>query len=276
MVWMFIFSFIGTILATVLGSLLFKLIKKENSEFLAFFQNISVGGIISLLFFELFPESRENFLQYFDNSLLSSLLPLLIGLGSGLIFFILHELSHKLTHHHKHDENDEEDCNDHAHSTEIFKDNNILISSFIFLLAIFAHNIPEGLSLGILFLTNNSQNIPSEGLIMSAVLFIHNLLIGFMMFNSFKNANRSNKFSFLMTLISSLPAYALAIVGYFISTIDLGNLFRGIVLSFSFGSLLYVLFIELLPQIMKKYKSKYSFLYILVGILISSIFIFME
>lgn len=273
---MFIFSFFGTILATILGASLSLVLKSENNKFLSFLQNITVGGIIALLFFELFPEAKENSSAVISNSLLASLLPILIGTGSGLLFFILHEITHKLADHHKHDENDEDDCHDHAHSTEIFKNNNLLVSSFIFLLAIFAHNIPEGLSLGISFLTTNSSNIPTEGLLMSVVLFIHNLQIGFMMFNSFKNAEKSAKFSFAMTLISSLPAYILSIIGFFISNIDLGEMFKCIILSFSFGSLFYVLVIELLPQIIKQYKTKYSFLYILIGILLSSIFIFME
>ena len=273
---MFIFSFFGTILATILGASLSLVLKSENNKFLSFLQNITVGGIIALLFFELFPEAKENSSAVISNSLLASLLPILIGTISGVLFFILHEITHKLADHPKHDENDEDDCHDHAHSTEIFKNNNLLVSSFIFLLAIFAHNIPEGLSLGISFLTTNSSNIPTEGLLMSVVLFIHNLQIGFMMFNSFKNAEKSAKFSFAMTLISSLPAYILSIIGFFISNINLGEMFKCIILSFSFGSLFYVLVIELLPQIIKQYKSKYSFLYILIGILLSSIFIFME
>ena len=80
----------------------------------------------------------------------------------------------------------------------------------------------------------------------------------------------------LLTLISSLPAYILSIIGFFISNINLGEMFKCIILSFSFGSLFYVLVIELLPQIIKQYKTKYSFLYILIGILLSSVFIFME
>lgn len=273
---MFIFSFLATIGATFLGALFSKFSKNINQEVFKILQNMSVGGIIALVFFELFIEAKENLSSFLDNEFLGATYTLLIGLGSGLLFFLLHELTHKLTHHHHDDENDEENCYDHAHSTELFKDNNLLASSIIFLLAIFAHNIPEGLSLGITFLNINSLNIPLDGIVMSTILFIHNLLIGFIMFNSFINSNKSAKFSFLMTLLSSLPAFALAIFGYFITNIDISSLFQGILFSFSMGSLLYVLFIELLPQTTNQYKSKYSFLYIMLGIIISGVLIAIE
>ena len=273
MLYMFILSAFGTIGATFIGAIFSKFVSNKRKEAFNFFQNFSVGGIIALLFFELIIEAVEHFQSGISDNLLGALYTLLIIGGVGLIFFLMHEGLHKLSHHHEHDKNDDEDCVDHAHSTEVFNNNSILLASFIFLLAISIHNIPEGLSLGINFNSPDST-IPYQGIIMSVILLIHNFLIGFTMCNSFLHSNKSFKFSLLLTTLSALPAYVFAICGYFISTISINEVFLGTIFAISSGSLLYVLFIELLPQVFKEYKSKFTFLYILLGIVICGILVF--
>ncbi len=273
MIYMFILSAFGTIGATFLGAIFSKFVSNKRKEVFNFFQNFSVGGIIALLFFELIIEAVEHFQNGISDNLLGALYTLLIIGGVGLIFFLMHEGLHKLSHHHEHDKNDDEDCVDHAHSTEVFNNNSILLASFIFLLAISIHNIPEGLSLGINF-NSPGSTIPYQGIIMSVILLIHNFLIGFTMCNSFLHSNKSFKFSLLLTTLSALPAYVFAICGYFISTISINEVFLGTIFAISSGSLLYVLFIELLPQVFKEYKSKFTFLYILLGIVICGILVF--
>lgn len=273
MIYMFILSAFGTIGATFLGAIFSKFVSNKRKEVFNFFQNFSVGGIIALLFFELIIEAVEHFQSGISDNLLGALYTLLIIGGVGLIFFLMHEGLHKLSHHHEHDKNDDEDCVDHAHSTEVFNNNSILLASFIFLLAISIHNIPEGLSLGINF-NSPGSTIPYQGIIMSVILLIHNFLIGFTMCNSFLHSNKSFKFSLLLTTLSALPAYVFAICGYFISIISINEVFLGTIFAISSGSLLYVLFIELLPQVFKEYKSKFTFLYILLGIVICGILVF--
>lgn len=273
MIYMFILSAFGTIGATFLGAIFSKFVSNKRKEVFNFFQNFSVGGIIALLFFELIIEAVEHFQNGISNNPLGALYTLLIIGGVGLIFFLMHEGLHKLSHHHEHDKNDDEDCIDHAHSTEVFNNNSILLASFIFLLAISIHNIPEGLSLGINFNSPDST-IPYQGIIMSVILLIHNFLIGFTMCNSFLHSNKSFRFSLFLTTLSALPAYVFAICGYFISTISINEVFLGTIFAISSGSLLYVLFIELLPQVFKEYKSKFTFLYILLGIVICGILLF--
>lgn len=273
MIYMFILSAFGTIGATFLGAIFSKFVSNKRKEVFNFFQNFSVGGIIALLFFELIIEAVVHFQSGISDNSLGALYTLLIIGGVGLIFFLMHEGLHKLSHHHEHDKNDDEDCVDHAHSTEVFNNNSILLASFIFLLAISIHNIPEGLSLGINF-NSPGSTIPYQGIIMSVILLIHNFLIGFTMCNSFLHSNKSFKFSLLLTTLSALPAYVFAICGYFISTISINEVFLGTIFAVSSGSLLYVLFIELLPQVFKEYKSKFTFLYILLGIVVCGILVF--
>ena len=158
----------------------------------------------------------------------------------------------------------------HAHLVDVFKEKSSLLASFTFLGAIFVHNIPEGLSLGISFI---DDGFPVDGTIMMVVLFIHNLIIGLSMCTSFLSTKRSNGFCLGMTTLSALPAYIFSIVGFFISSLNLSDLFNAIIFAVSTGSLLYVIFIELLPQALEEYKSRYTFLFVLLGIGVSAILI---
>ena len=265
-----LFICIATLFASILGSVLALYIKKLPKELSKGLQNFSLGAIIALIFLELIHESIESFEDMSNSKALNVLTPILIILGVGLLFFITHEVLHHLTSHHHHDHDDNEECHDHLHSNEIDDENHSLfISSLIFLGAIAIHNIPEGLSLGFSFISN-SQN----GMITAFILFIHNLIISYSMASSFKLSGKKNGFSFLLTTLSSLPALIFALLGLFLTSLNLSSISSGIILSISSGSLLYVLFIELLPQAFKEYKSKYSFIYILLGILLTGFLIF--
>ncbi len=269
-----LFIFIATILASILGSVLALYIKKIPKEISIGFQNFSLGAIISLIFLELIHESIESFEEMSDSKILNTLIPILIILGVGLLFFISHEVLHHLTSHHNHDYNDNEECHDHLHSNEINNEkHSLFISSLIFLGAISIHNIPEGLSLGFSFISSSNE-IVVKGIITSLVLFIHNLIISYSMATSFKLSEKKNSFSFLLTTLSSLPALIFALLGLFLTSLNLNEVSTGVILAISSGSLLYVLFIELLPQAFKEYKSKYSFIYILLGILLTGFLIF--
>lgn len=275
MLYYFIFSILATLIATMLGSLLSLLNNKMPKILEAFLQNFSVGIIIGLLFFEMIVESIGEAQIYFSSNLyIGVVVCVSIILITGILFFILHEILHKLSNHHKNDKDDDEACEDHAHTTELLANNqNQLIASLLFLGAISVHNIPEGLSLGAIFNTS-SDAIPISGIIFSIALFIHNFFIGYSMSSSFLKLNKKFVFAFFITLLSSLPAFIFSLVGYFTSTTD-SSLMNMIIFSISSGTLLYVLFIELLPQIFYKYKSKYSFLFILLGIIVSILIIFL-
>lgn len=273
MVYAIIFIFLGTMIATVLGALFGIVAKRLNKEVITFLVNFALGAMISLIFLELFEESIHHTALYFQENMGPAIgVALSVIFASGILFYLLHEGLHHLTHHHHEDHDDKEPCHDHAHSTEIFEhEKSLAYASFIFLIAIFIHNIPEGLALGISFSDVAENGLPLNGIITSCILFIHNFIIGFTMCTSFVQAKKSNKFALLMTTLSSVPAVALGLVGFFISSIQVNELFKGIMLSISTGSLIYVLIVELMPQSFVEYKSKYTFVYIIVGIILNTL-----
>lgn len=269
---MLILSLVATVIASFLGALLALGSLKLPKIALDLMQNFAVGGIFALVFIEIFPEAVENFLPTTsDDTFLATLYTVLIALAAGITFFVIHELTHGLAHHHKEDKDDSQVCEDHGHTVDIYSHHeSVLAASFIFLLAIAVHNIPEGLSLGVLFTDLNENQIPMSGIIMTAILFIHNLMIGFTMGTSFLNAKKSKPFSALMTTLSSVPAYIFALVGFFLNY-EMNPLVNSIIFSISAGSLLYVLFIELLPQTFYEYKNRFTFIFLLLGILLGGL-----
>ncbi len=265
--YLFVFSFLGTLFPTFLGSVIPFIFKKSHPKITSFFITFAIGTIISLLFMELIPHAIEHSNNIFDNNMYGILLSLVIIFITGLIFFFLHEFMHKITHHHKHDEDDVSPCHDHVHSNEMILQNKItLTSSLIYLFAIFIHNIPEGFVLGTFF---NGENFPLSGLMMTISLFIHNLIIGYSISSSFKKSEKGKLYSISLTTLNGLVSFILAIIGYYFS-ISFPEIVTTIIFAISSGSLLYVLIIELLPSIFYEYKNKYTFLILAFSFVLST------
>ncbi len=266
---MFTFSLVGTVLGALIGGLL-GMAAFKHTGWLKFLQSFSTGALIAFLFIDLLKDSIDNFLDSFQSSVGAIAMMVGIILIVALIFYLLHELLHYITGHHKEDKDDQEGCEDHAHVDEIFDDSrSTLVTSFIFLASIFIHNLPEGLAYGVSFVSSWQ-----EGLILTAIMLLHNIVIGVSMFDSFKRAGKSNGFSLSMCVVSAVPAYILAIVGYFVGAVELSTLFMGIIYAIAFGSLLYVLFMELLPQLFTRYKSASTAIYAICGFCIFALILF--
>lgn len=266
-IYLYIFSFLGTLFPTFLGAIFPFVFKKLHPKLTSFFMTFAVGAIISLLFIELIPHALEHSNTIFNNKTYGILLSLSIIFITGFLFFLLHELMHKITHHHNHDEEDVTPCHDHVHSNEMILENKItLTSSLIYLFAIFIHNIPEGFVLGTFF---TGETFPLSGLMMTISLFIHNLIIGYSISSSFKKSQKGKLFSILLTSLNGLVSFILAIVGYYFS-ISFPDIITTIIFAISSGSLLYVLLIELLPSIFYEYKNKYTFLILAFSFVLST------
>ncbi len=268
-------SFFATIGATFLGSIISLLAKKFPKGIIIFLQNFSTGALLAFLFLELFSESISSFVSFLDgNEIYGALSSLSIILGSGLLFYLLHILVDKLSNHHHEDEHG---CTDHMHAEELLersKERSLFISALVFFIAIFTHNIPEGFSLGLSFAdVNHLEN----GYIMSLILFIHNIIIAYAMSSSLKDSKLKNVYIVLLTLLSSLPAYVFAIVGYHLGDLLFSNLLaKAILLAISAGSLMFILAKELLPPLFTTYKSKLTPIYLLLGVCVFACLLFIH
>lgn len=236
MAFMFIFSFIGTILASIIGCLIAIYSRKFNKNILKSLKGFSFGAIICLLILDIIKEAIEGFDDLFNYGYI---IVISIIIGCIGLFYLIHYLIDKLF------DEDHDECE--HHDVHVDENKSLLMSTFLFFISISIHNIPEGISLGSSFLLSSYT-----GIILSICVYgFHNIIISYSMCSSFIDSNYSKIKSFILTVASSVFAYIFAIVGYFVG--DISTLLTSIMLSISAGSLIFVILKELLPSIKKDF-----------------------
>ena len=232
---------LGLIFTTLTG--LFFLIgilalrKAKNKESLSLF-TISLAFVVmlGLLLFDLLPEIIETHKIYL-------IIPVCLG------FFILIFLDKLIPHHHH--EHTEKHCDKNDHDLHL---NHIGI---ITILALAIHNMLEGLTL--YSITLNSIKF---GLLMMVSISFHNIPLGFQIGNSLENKKYS-KLLILFLCLSSLVGSLIIII--------FGNLNKAVIdilLSLTFGMLLYILIFELFNEIKSSFRKKMTLYGIMIGIVI--------
>ena len=230
----FILSFIAG-LSTTIGTIFIFFKPKNIYKFIPLCLSFSLGIMILISITDLIPLSFISLLNNYNfiKTIWISIFSFLLGLI--LIIFINNKINIK-------------------NNDTLYK---IGILSIIILVI---HNIPEGLSLGVTFASNTNLGITMSLLMIG----IHNLIVGFMISQSFLEYKNNKLQAFLITSIVGLISYIFVIVGYY--TYSINELSSSIMLCISAGALLYVLLKELLPVYFKKYYDSYSLISIIVGI----------
>ncbi len=231
----------GIILTTLSGLFflvgIFTLRKSKNKEKLSIF-TISLAFIVmvGLLLGDLLPEIIET-----KNVLM--VIPILIG------FLILIFLDKLIPHHHH--EHTDTSCDHHDHEMHL---NHIGI---ITILALAIHNMIEGLTLYTVTL-----NSLKSGLLMMLSISLHNLPLGFQIGNSIEIKKKSIWWIILLCSSSLIGALIVISVGNLNATII------SILLSLTFGMLLYILIFELFSEIKHNLRKREAIYGIILGIVI--------
>lgn len=260
MINMFIFTFIGTVGFSLIGILFSIFGSKINPKIIKFMKGFTFGSIVSLLVTGIFKESIQAFSKINENfSLLFTLGVILVVLA---LFYLVHLLFDKAHHEHHHDI----ECEDH--DFHLHEDKSMFVTAILFLFSISLHNIPEGLALGSSFLGDEGH-----GILLSIVVFgLHNFVIAYTICESFLKTKVNKPKAITLTLTSSIIAYLSAIGGYFLGHINI--YFEAILLSLSAGAMLYIIFKELLPSIIKNYDTTVAISLVLGLVITVIIFIF--
>ncbi len=207
---------------------------------------ISFTVMIGMLIFDLFKEAVELFSFSKYNYLLMSLFIIL-----GFVIFIILD---KLVPHHE--------INDKtSKSNETYEHNNHLFHiGFITSLSLLLHNFIEGMALYSITLTSIKA-----GIIMGVSIFLHNLFLGIGIMSSFSKSDKSNikKYGILILLILSSFIGGLTI---YLLNIHISNFVLGCLISFTIGMILYIVFMELLVEIINMKEKKYSFIGMFIGL----------
>lgn len=207
-------SFISA-MATVLGAIPLFFVKSLSERWKDILIAFTAGIMVSASTFGLMPQAIEE----------SGMTALIIGLMIGVV--VLDVIEKNIPHIDV--ENDSK-----THSLDS--------KAMLVIVALFIHNIPEGLSTGFSYASQNeglgpmvataigAQNMP-EGLVLAVFLI---------------NSRVSKKMSFLIVILTGLMEVLSALIGYFAASY-LEDL-TGYGLAFAAGAMMFIVYKELIPE----------------------------
>ena len=267
---------------TGLGGILGALVRTESNRIVSLLLSATSGVMISIVCFELMVESLEAAQSVFsDGAVFVVCIAVLVGMA---VVFLLNWLIDKRTegevphtasslHPKTHDNIDELSHIDHynQHLKEHAPKRELWVAGVVIACAIALHNIPEGISIGA------SYNIDTEGgvsmaLILAVLIGLHNIPEGMAVSVPLVSGGMKRIKAALLTAASGAPVVLGAWLGYWIG--DIGAIGLAASLGFASGAMLYVVFGEIIPQAVLMYRSKVPAFFVIIGMLIGMIIIY--
>lgn len=267
---------------TGLGGILGALVRTESNRSVSLLLSATSGVMISIVCFELMVESLEAAQSVFsDGAVFVVCIAVLVGMA---VVFLLNWLIDKRTegevphtasslHPKTHDNIDELSHIDHynQHLKEHAPKRELWVAGVVIACAIALHNIPEGMSIGA------SYNIDTEGgvsmaLILAVLIGLHNIPEGMAVSVPLVSGGMKRIKAALLTAASGAPVVLGAWLGYWIG--DIGAIGLAASLGFASGAMLYVVFGEIIPQAVLMYRSKVPAFFVIIGMLIGMIIIY--
>lgn len=267
---------------TGLGGILGALVRTESNRIVSLLLSATNGVMISIVCFELMVESLEAAQSVFsDGAVFVVCIAVLVGMA---VVFLLNWLIDKRTegevphtasslHPKTHDNIDELSHIDHynQHLKEHAPKRELWVAGVVIACAIALHNIPEGMSIGA------SYNIDTEGgvsmaLILAVLIGLHNIPEGMAVSVPLVAGGMKRIKAALLTAASGAPVVLGAWLGYWIG--DIGAIGLAASLGFASGAMLYVVFGEIIPQAVLMYRSKVPAFFVIIGMLIGMIIIY--
>ena len=267
---------------TGLGGILGALVRTESNRIVSLLLSATSGVMISIVCFELMVESLEAAQSVFsDGAVYVVCIAVLVGMA---VVFLLNWLIDKRTegevphtasslHPKTHDNIDELSHIDHynQHLKEHAPKRELWVAGVVIACAIALHNIPEGMSIGA------SYNIDTEGgvsmaLILAVLIGLHNIPEGMAVSVPLVAGGMKRIKAALLTAASGVPVVLGAWLGYWIG--DIGAIGLAASLGFASGAMLYVVFGEIIPQAVLMYRSKVPAFFVIIGMLIGMIIIY--
>ena len=217
------------VVGTLLGGLIAILIGSKE-EFNAYLLAFAGGVMLAVVFFDLIPETFELTNQSLPNNEFISLIIVFASILIGAFFVILVSdgINLKLAEKNK----------------EI---NKMYSLGIIVVIAISLHNFPEGLAIGASRVSGFSG-----GLLMAILIALHNVPEGVAMGSVLKMGGTKTSKNLALCALTGVPTVLGAILGFV-----LGNtypLLAAVCLGIAGGSMIYIVFAEMLPNayILKK------------------------
>ena len=266
---------IAGVLGTGLGGLIGALLQKDSNRAVSLLLSFAGGVMLSVVCFDLAVEAIETGTGVF--TVTGS-----IALGVAVTYFLNYLIDRKTTPEIPHfDENhpktaddlDELIHSDHFEHHHAMNDNKmaLFVAGIVMACAIALHNVPEGMTIGASYASNNGV-MGSSALVLAVLIGLHNIPEGMAVSVPLISGGMSKPKAVMMTALSGVPTMVGALLGFLIG--DIGLLGLALSLGFASGAMLYVVFGEILPQAILMYHSKLPAFSVIIGILVGMFIIF--
>ena len=266
---------IAGVIGTGLGGLIGALLQKDSNRTVSLLLSFAGGVMLSVVCFDLIVEALETNVGVYT----------VIGavtLGVAVIYLLNHLIDRKTNPEVPHiDENhpktaddlDELIHSDHYEQHQAQNDNRfaLFIAGVVMACAIALHNVPEGMTIGASYASNNGV-MGSAALVLAVLIGLHNIPEGMAVAVPLISGGMSKGKAVLLTALSGVPTMLGALLGYLLG--EIGALGLALSLGFASGAMLYVVFGEILPQAFLMYHSKRPAFFAILGILVGLLIIF--
>ena len=248
---------IAGVVGTGLGGLIGAMLQKDSSRTVSLLLSFAGGVMLSVVCFDLIIEAVETGV---------GILVVIgaVALGVALIYllnFLIDrntnpEVPHIDENHPKTaDDLDELIHSDHYEQHFARKDSRfaLFVAGVVMACAIALHNVPEGMTIGASYASNNGV-MGSSALVLAVLIGLHNIPEGMAVSVPLISGGMGKGKAVLMTALSGAPTIVGALLGFLIG--EIGAMGLALSLGFASGAMLYVVFGEILPQAILMYHSK--------------------
>ncbi len=260
---------------TGLGGLIGAMLQKDSNRTVSLLLSFAGGVMLSVVCFDLVTEAIETNLGIM--TVIGA-----IALGVGITYLLNYLIDRKTNPEVPHiDENHPktaDDLDELIHSNHLeqhFADREnkvgLFIAGMVMACAIALHNVPEGLTIGASYASNDGV-MGSAALILAVLIGLHNIPEGMAVSVPLISGGMARWKAVMITAASGIPTILGALLGYLLG--EIGALGLCLSLGFASGAMLYVVFGEILPQAILMYHSKLPAFSAIFGILTGLFIIF--
>ena len=268
-------TFIAGVAGTGLGGLIGAMLQKDSNRTVSLLLSFAGGVMLSVVCFDLVTEAIVT-----GVGIMTVILS--VAIGVTVIYFLNYlidrntnpEVPHIDENHPKTADNlDELIHSDHYGVHYANRDNKIalMIAGIVMASAIALHNVPEGMTIGASYASNDGV-MGSSALVLAVLIGLHNIPEGMAVSVPLVSGGMSKPKAVLMTALSGIPTIIGALLGYAIG--EIGALGLALSLGFASGAMLYVVFGEILPQAILMYHSKLPSFSAIIGMLVGLFIIY--
>ena len=275
---------IGTLLITTLlagvcgtglGGLIGAMLQKDSKRTVSLLLSFAGGVMLSVVCFDLVVEAVETNVGIW-------VVVGAIAFGVAITYFLNYLIDRKTNPEVPHiDENhpktaddlDELIHSDHLQAHSVRKDSKmgLFIAGVVMACAIALHNVPEGMTIGASYASNNGA-MGGAALVLAALIGLHNIPEGMAVSVPLISGGMAKWKAILITACSGVPTILGALLGYLLG--EIGAIGLTVSLGFASGAMLYVVFGEILPQSFVMYHSKLAAFSAIAGVLVGMLIIF--